>query len=202
MIRSRTSIILALVLTGGLGALAQSANPVPGPADYASFSRFVTERNIFDPNRQPHYTSGRPTTRPRTHSSSAPAFTLVGTMAYEKGMFAFFSGNSEELKQVLPVAGSIAGYTVADISYGHVTLETTNTSTNGNGRLELKVGDVMREESGKWQQAGAGDIVVDSSPDASGSTGAAGSPAAPGSSASPPNDILKRLMEQRAKENQ
>ena len=30
--------------------VAQS-NGVPGPTDYATFSRFITDRNIFDPNR-------------------------------------------------------------------------------------------------------------------------------------------------------
>ena len=43
----RTFIILALALTGGLGARAQSSNQVPGPTDYAAFSRFIAERNII-----------------------------------------------------------------------------------------------------------------------------------------------------------
>jgi hypothetical protein len=205
----RIQIILALMLTGGLGALAQSGNTVPGPTDYASFSRFITERNIFDPNRVPHYTSARPRVQSRSHSASAPAFTLVGTMAYEKGLFAFFSGNSDELKQALPVAGQIAGYTVADISYGRVILETTNATTNAMAsgmtnaiaKVELKVGDVMREENGKWQLAGAGEIVEDNSPAPSRSAETTSSAPAANPSASAPNDILKRLMEKREQEN-
>jgi len=199
----RTFIILALALTGVLGARAQSSNQVPGPADYAAFSRFITERNIFDPNRQPHFSGRRTVLRPRTHSPSAPAFSLVGTMAYEKGLFAFFNGNSDELRQALPVSGAIAGYTVADISYGHVTLETTNAATNIAAKVELKVGDVMREENGEWHFAGAGDIAPAFGPDSgspppatSGSTPAAGVPV------SEPNDILKRLMQKREQENQ
>mgnify|MGYP001549677310 CR=1 FL=1 len=199
----RIYIILALALAGGSGARAQSSGNVPGPADYASFSRFITERNIFDPNRVPHYTSTRPHVRPRTHSPSAPAFTLVGTMAYEKGLFAFFNGNSDELRQALPVTGQIAGYTVADIAYGRVTLETTNTATNATAKVELKVGDVMREENGRWQFAGAGDIVMDNSPAPDSSTPESASPAPAASpAAGEPNDILKRLMQKREQENQ
>ena len=48
------SRLLALALSGGHAAFAQS-NGVPGPQDYAAFSHFITDRNIFDPNRVPHY---------------------------------------------------------------------------------------------------------------------------------------------------
>lgn len=200
----RTFIILALALTGSLGARAQSSNQVPDPTDYAAFSRFIAERNIFDPNRQPHFSNRPQASRTHTHSPSAPAFSLVGTMAYEKGYFAFFNGNSDELRQALPVSGTIAGYTVADISYGHVTLETTNAATNATGKVELKVGDVMREENGQWQFAGAGDISTGSRSVSSSSTPATSSSStpAPSSSASEPNDILKRLMQKREQENQ
>ncbi len=46
-------LALALALLNGLFAGAQS-NGVPGPTAYSSFSRFITERNIFDPNRYAH----------------------------------------------------------------------------------------------------------------------------------------------------
>ena len=52
-------IIIILALAAGLGALAQSSSKVPGAKDYSAFTRFVTERNIFYPNRKPHYTSSR-----------------------------------------------------------------------------------------------------------------------------------------------
>ena len=32
---------------------------------------------------------------------NTPTFTLVGTMSYEKGMFAFFDGNQSNLRKVL-----------------------------------------------------------------------------------------------------
>jgi hypothetical protein len=188
-------------------AAAQSSNNVPSETDYASFSRFVTERNIFDPSRQPHYTStSNHSVRHThvTHSSSAPAFSLVGTMAYEKGLFAFFSGNNDELKQVLPASGKIAGYTVTEITSDHVTL----LSADQKEKLELKIGDVMRQENGKWELSGPGDVPSGNSSaspsDAGGkeNSGNGSSASATPPSAGEPNDVLKRLMEKREKENQ
>ena len=192
--RLGVGILLAL-LAGGTFATAQTNKNIPGPADYAAFSQFVTDRNIFDPSRQPHFSGSTARTRTRTRtrtSSSAPAFTLVGTMSYEKGMFAFFSGTDAELKQVLPVSGKIAVYTVTAIAPGRVRLE----SADKKQTLELKVGDVVRQENGGWQSAGAGEpgaVATENSDD----SGAASAPA----SASAPNDILKRLMEKREQEN-
>jgi hypothetical protein len=198
----RTTIFLTLALASGFGAFAQTSNRVPSATDYASFSRFVTDRNIFDPNRQPHYTSSRPRTRTssRSHSSSAPAFTLVGTMSYEKGLFAFFSGNNEDLKKVLPVAQKIAGYTLTQITPGRVTLE----STDSKEKLQLQVGDVMRQEGGKWAWSGAGEVPAGDSTSTAEPASAASSdsPAATISPASEPNDVLRKLMEKRAKESQ
>jgi hypothetical protein len=198
----RIKNILALALAGGLSAFAQTnGNQTPGPTDYAQFSRFVAARNIFDPNRQPHYTSSRPRTRTtRMHSPSTPAFTFVGTMSYEKGLFAFFSGNSDELKQVLPVGQKIAGYTVTQVSPGRVTLAAADKKEN----LQLRIGDVMRQENGKWELSGSGEVPAGdstSTPEAA-SAASDDSPAAASSPASEPNDILKKLMEKRAKESQ
>jgi hypothetical protein len=46
-------LLLSFALADGSLAVAQS-NPVPGGTDYARFSQFISERNIFDPNRFPH----------------------------------------------------------------------------------------------------------------------------------------------------
>src|ERR1017187_1186083 len=117
--------VLALALANGFLAAAQS-NGVPGPTAYSAFSSFITARNIFDPSR---FSRGSRPARPyRTQQQqrSAPAFTLVGTMSYEKGMFAFFDGNNSDLRKVLYQSdtNSIAGYTVAEISLTGVKLQT------------------------------------------------------------------------------
>ena len=86
MKRTRTKIFLlaALAVAGNFSASAQSSNGVPGDQDYAKFASFVTDRNIFDPNRYPHNsrTSTRrttTTTRRTTRSAGTPFVALVGT---------------------------------------------------------------------------------------------------------------------------
>jgi hypothetical protein len=201
---SKIFLALAAVLAGGTGAFAQS-NGVPDATNYVQFSRFVTDRNIFDPNRTPHYypSNTRPRTRTRTRSNAAPGIMLVGTMSYEKGLFAFFNGNNADLKKALRVADKIADYTVTDISPGRVKLE----SADKKQQLELKVGDGLRQENGKWVFSGAGELPAgtSSTETTSAASGAGssetGAPATP-SSATEPNDVLKRLMQLREKENQ
>jgi hypothetical protein len=187
---------LALALTNVYWATAQSNN-LPGPADYAQFSRFITERNIFDPNRYSHSSSGAAAYRPKV-SRSAPAFTLVGTMHYEKGMFAFFDGNNSDLRKVLyeSDSNSIAGYTVAEITLIGVKLQTAEKKQT----VQMKIGDMMRQEGSEWRLADSGGLF-ESEPDStaaveSSSTDASAAP----SSASAPNDILKKLMQQREQE--
>jgi hypothetical protein len=193
-------LALAAMLAGGVGAFAQS-NGVPGATEYTKFSQFVTDRNIFDPNRVPHYyPTGRVRPqRTRTRSNSAPALTLVGTMSYEKGLFAFFNGNSSDLKKALQVAEKIAGYTIVEISPNRVKLETSDK----NHQFEMKVGDAMQQVSGKWVFAGAGELPGETG--ATGATESSGSgnstPASP-ASVGEPNEILKRLMQLKEKENQ
>jgi hypothetical protein len=190
-------LVLALALVNGLFAGAQT-NGVPGPTAYSSFSGFVTERNIFDPNRYPHSSSTRSTYRPRV-SRSAPAFTLVGTMSYEKGMFAFFDGNNSDLRKVLyqSDSNSIAGYTVTEITLAGVKLQTTDKKQT----VQMKIGEMMRQEGSEWQLAGPGELPASTAestaPTVEGSNSDAGS--APGS-AGEPNDVLKKLMQKREQE--
>lgn len=201
---TRTKIILLLALAGALApgffAGAQSNN-IPGDADYNAFSQFITQRNIFDPSRYPkEIHSSRP--RTRVHSY-APAFTLTGTMTYEKGVFAFFNGNNEELKKVLQVNGAIAGYSVTDITTSGVTLRGADKKD-----LTLHLGDQMRQENNGWelvqlgdQTAGSGTAESSTSPNGN-STGGSDNPAPAAPSASLGNsDVLKRLMQLREQEN-
>jgi len=197
---SKIYLALAAVLAGGAGVFAQS-NGVPGDTDYPKFSQFVTDRNIFDPARQPHYYSSssyHPRPRPGVRNL-APALTLVGTMSYEKGLFAFFNGNSSDLKKALQVGDKIADYTVVDISPNRVKLETADKKK----QFEMKVGDAMRQENGRWVFAEAGDLSSEPGPtETTGSSNSENPTPATPASANQPNDVLKRLMELREKENQ
>jgi hypothetical protein len=189
------ALLLALLLAGG-PARAQS-NDIPGETDYGAFSRFITQRNIFDPNRYPHesHTYQRTVSRP---SNSAPAFTLVGTMSYAKGNFAFFSGNGDDFKKILPVSGTIAGYTVKEITLTQAILQGPD-KTN----LQMNIGDQLRQENNGWQLAVATDV---SAPAAAGADDSTNSGASTDSSMVAPSpslgssDILKRMMEAKAKE--
>ncbi len=189
-------LALALALVNGLFAGAQS-NGVPGPTAYSSFSRFITERNIFDPNRYAH-NAARPYQSARTIHST-PTFTLVGTMSYEKGMFAFFDGNNSDLRKVLfqSDSNSIAGYTVVEITLAGVKLQTADKKQT----VQMKIGEMMRLEAKEWHPAGRGELAANTAESAAsaveGSSPDAG--AAP-ASAGEPNDILKKLMQQREQE--
>jgi len=195
-----SQVALLLLLGSATFACAQT-NGVPGPTDYAKFSSFVTDRNIFDPNRQPHSYSPSSRPRVRTHprtSTETPGAVLVGTMSYEKGWFAFFNGNSDDLKKALRVGEKITDYTVVAVSAAGVRLE----SEDKKEQLDLKVGDGLRQEGGKWVFAAAGEVT------ANGATShAVGTSESKPDSSTPPsanegNDILKRLMQLREKENQ
>ena len=197
--RMKIILIAALALANGFFAGAQS-NGVPGDTDYARFSQFITDRNIFDPNRYPRNSRPRTTyTRPRIRTAGAPEFTLVGTMNYRKGMFVFFDGNNSDLRKVLEVGGSIAGYTVEAVTPASVKLLGADKK-----EIEMKPGDQMRQEEGNWQLAGQvalpGSGAVTQTENSENSTASADAqPVAP-SPGLGANDVLKRLMQQREQE--
>jgi hypothetical protein len=192
--------VLALALASGFFAAAQS-NGVPGPTDYGRFSEFITGRNIFDPGRYSHAPGIRPPFQPTRINRSAPSFTLVGTMSYEKGMFAFFDGNNYNLRKVLyqSDSNSIAGFTVAEITLVGVKLQTADKKQT----VQMKIGEMMRQEGNNWQLAGQGGLFAGTSAGESAAPAAGGS--SPDTSAAPSpaleaNDVLKKLMQQREKE--
>jgi hypothetical protein len=195
--------VLALALANGCLAEAQM-NTVPGPTDYARFSSFITTRNIFDPNRYAHNSTTPRRFVPTRINRSAPTFSLVGTMSYEKGMFAFFDGNQSYLRKVLYQSDTndIAGFTVTEITLAGVTLQTADKKQT----LQLKIGDAMRQEGTSWQlAAGQGGFFAGSSsgesaaPVSADSSGGSEASAAP-SAALEGNDVLKKLMQQREQE--
>ena len=194
--------VLALALANGFYAAAQ-LNGVPGPTDYGRFSSFITERNIFDPGRFSHDPN-----RPRSvftprQRQNAPAFTLVGTMSYEKGMFAFFDGNQFNLRKVLyqSESNNIAGFTMTEITLTGVKLQTADKKQT----VQLKIGEGMRQLGSSWQLAsGQGGLFSGSnsgeSAAPSSSDGSSPEAAAAPSAAIEGNDVLKKLMQQREQE--
>jgi hypothetical protein len=155
--------------------------------DYAAFKDIV-DRNIFDPNRFP-----RRGPRLGTPPKSFDSLTLVGTMTYEKGTFAFFDGTSSEYKKALRLADVIAGYKVTNISPNGVKL------ASGTNQLELSVGaQLRREENGPWRPSSQ--LTSYAPTPASTSTNAAATAGSDTASAGAQSDIIKRLMQKREKE--
>ena len=118
-------------------------------------------------------------------------------MSYEKGRFAVFDGTSSDYHKVLEPGGSIAGYTVTEITPAAVKLQGADKSQT----LQLRIGDLMQRVGSAWQPAGQGELP-EGTPDSAALATGGSSPeaAAAPSAAGEPNDILKRLMQQREQE--
>jgi hypothetical protein len=157
--------------------------------DYSAF-KVIVDRNIFDPNRYPHR-PGEPRVRPTP--KTVDSLTLVGTMTYEKGTFAFFDGTSSDYKKALKLNDVVAGYKVTNIAPNSVKLAA------GTNDLELKVGmQLRREEDGPWLLTGqAGSYTAAPT---STSTNAAASTSPDAASGGAESDIIKKLMQRREKE--
>jgi hypothetical protein len=165
-------------------------NTGPASLDYSSF-RLVADRNIFDPNRRPHII--RQPDQPIYHPRDGDYFTLVGTMSYEEGTFAFFNGSSSQYQASMKCGGIIGGYKVAAIDSDDVKL------SQGTNEIALRIGMQMRrEQDGTWTKSDAPSSYTVSSFEP---TPASTSSSAPGDASSgPENEVLKRLMEKREKE--
>jgi hypothetical protein len=183
---SPLAIFLSL-FTVTITASAQQTNTNTTAASRLEYSNFriIAERNIFNPNR----TSRTRSTQRDDRQPRADTFSLVGTMIYEKGTFAFFDGTGSDYKQVLEPDGKIAGYVVKEILPHSVKLE------SGGKVVEMKVGAQMRKEDNGWRLLAQPEWT----PPPTDTTTAANSeaPADPGLEQ---NDVLKKLMQQREQE--
>ncbi len=151
-------LIAGLALVVGFSAAAQSTNnsapmitapsllprvePPSQGSDETAF-QVITEQNIFNANR-----SGGKVVLPSQRPARIEYFTLVGTMAYEKGAFAFFEGSNSEFTKVMKANGVIAGHKLMDIYASSVKIEADGKE------IELPVGSQMRrEDEGTWHLA-------------------------------------------------
>jgi hypothetical protein len=177
-------------------ASAQAASPestssAPTSANFASF-KVISDRNIFDPNRTPRRAgTGGPARRPKTVES----FSLVGTMSYEKGDFAFFDGTSSNFRKALKANDSIAGYKIVHVGANTVKL------SSGQKQVELKIGSQLRrEEEGEWTVSNQAATYANTPATSSSSTTKTGGETGSGVATGADNDVLKRLMQRREKE--
>jgi hypothetical protein len=171
-------------------AAAQTTN-APAATNYSSF-QIIVERNIFDPNRYaraPH-SRGRPT------SPSAPYFSLVGTMSSRNGMLAFFDGNDSDYRKVISPDGTIAGYKVVEITLRGVKLKAA-----GKPVEKMKVGAQMRQEGkDEWKLVGSDELSAATDGNEAPATDETPATATASGAGSEPNDVLKKLMQQREQE--
>ena len=135
---------VAVAMFGAAQTIQGQSTNAPARLTYDSF-RTVSDRNIFNPNRFARG-SGRTTQRTAaTPASRVESFSLVGIMAYEKGVFAFFDGTKSDYKQALQAEGAIGEYKVIRVTSEHVMLAA------GTNTFDLKVGMQMRrEDEGDW----------------------------------------------------
>jgi hypothetical protein len=165
-------------------------NTGPASLDYAAF-RIIVERNIFDPNRYPARPAGGPVRPP----ARVDSLSLVGTMSYDKGTFAFFDGTSSDYKKALKRTDVIAGYKVTNITSSSVTLAA------GTNELKLAVGmQLRREEEGPWRLSGGSGSYAATPTSTSTSTNAVGATNPDSTSGAAESEIIKRLMQKRQQE--
>jgi hypothetical protein len=184
-------LVIAATLAAGPVAVAQDSAPA-GPPSLQSFNIIVTN-NIFDPNRRPGRTY-RP--GPSYRPQRVEGFTLVGTMSYQSGTYAFFDGTSYDYRKSVKASDTIAGYKVTEITHDAIKLAAAS-----NQPVTMRVGMQMRRENGgPWSLKAQAESFASSTPSPSSSTtSSAGSPAP--SLPAGTDDVIRRLMLKRAQES-
>ncbi|HXJ56791.1 MAG TPA: hypothetical protein VNU68_09015 [Verrucomicrobiae bacterium] len=155
-----------------------------GPRREFSAFRLITERNIFNPHRSEPGESRRTESRGPERRVHRDSFSLLGTMSYEKGRFAFFDGSNSDYRKVLQPAESIAGFKIAAVAPTCVKLETTNGQV-----IDLCVGmQLSKQEEEDWRLSEPAAASTNSSTSETGTNGGAS------------DDVIKRLLQRREQE--
>jgi hypothetical protein len=193
--------VFVLSITIAISARAQQTNSPTAAStnratrqDFSSF-KIISDRNIFNSGR-----SGRPSRSgggEPSRQAKVDSFSLVGTLSYEKGWFAFFDGTGSEYKKVLKRDGAIAGYKVIDISPAQVKLKVDDKE------IEMRVGTQMRrQDEGEWQLVAQTGSYATASKGSSSPRRASSGSDADSASSGDESDVLKRMMQKReAEEN-
>ena len=180
-----------LIATALLPLVTRGAESAKGYDAY----KLVRTRNIFDPNRKAvRIEAPRPSGPARPRSST---FTLTGTMVREGRSLAFFSGSRSEFSKVISIGDSVANFKIIAIEPSQVELE------HEGKKMTLAIGKPFQIE-GK-----PGDPVeaepAEETPAAGNATDGTAAPAPVAPAAAPAggdakSEILRKMMERRAKE--
>lgn len=165
-----------------------------GTPDLSAF-RIIVDRNIFNASRS----GGRPNpVRASRRPARVETLALVGTLEVGTNRIAFFDGSDRQFRQAARPGDRVAGLTVEAIHFDKVyVMQDTQ-------RWELPVGRALRrEDEGEWRLAEAVGLAAaePSGPVELGNGGgstAASPPAVSGEAA----EVLRKLMERRAREEQ
>jgi hypothetical protein len=189
----RVFLLIAAVALAALSLDIAAADPeVPRTTpqqqrDFASF-RIIAERNIFNPNRSARQQTRSSRTDTRRPAARVDSFTFVGTINYEKGVFAFFDSPSADFRKVIQQGSRIAGLELTEVDDYAVKL------SSGTNTFDLRIGMQMRrEEEGQWRLASSGEPAPTQSAVEASESGSE-------ASSSGVSDILKRLMQKREQE--
>lgn len=196
----------APIVTRGPGTSATAKSNATPTLSFDSFN-LIAVRNIFNQSRTPRRGGGQATSRP-TIRVRVESIALVGTMIYEKGNFAFFDGSNSQYRKTLKPGDSIGAYKLTEVGPNQVKL------SDDKQEWALKVGqELRRENEGEWilgARSSAG--MVASSESASTSTNSStdasaaadsepdAADAAPIPDTGAVSDVIRRMMEARAKE--
>ena len=186
--------------TNSSGGSSTNAGPSrEGPTDFSAVARTISDRNIFDPERQPRTPGAPRRVAPKpTVRADAPEFGLVGVMNYSRGAFAFFDGNTSDYRKAVQANGTIAGHAVTEIHQNSVKL-----SAGTNAPIELKIGSRIRKNSdGVWESATGSTTAFNPVKSSDSGSSSEGSESGASSSGSSPaeDEILKRLLKKREQE--
>ena len=185
LLLTKTGWLFAAEATNSTARSAEVTNST-SRSEYKAF-QIISDRNIFNPNRSPRSArNGRESAKPVKTES----FSLVGTMSYDKGRFAFFDGSSSQFRKVLKCSDTIAGYKITEIGANRVKLKGTNQE------IELNIGAQMKkQDEGDWSLAGRAAKTTNSI-----TTAVSPETAEAGSSSGDDDEILKKLMQKREQE--
>lgn len=152
--------------------------------------KLIKTRNIFDPNRRASRSDAPRESRSTSRITRANTLSLTGTMTTDGRTLAFFGGSRSEFSKVIGVGDTVADFKVKTILPNQVELDRDGKVT------VLAVGKLLTLE-------GTTEIVTD--PAAPTDAPAGAEPAEASATAEPApttdkNEILRRMMERRAKE--
>ena len=168
------------------------ANTEP-PAKSEGFEGFknVRGKNIFDPSRRGLRIETAASTSMAPPSSRGRTLALTGTMVTDGKALAFFGGSAAEGSRVISAGNSVAGYKLTAITPTQVSLEHEGKS------VTLEVGKQISFEGASGAPTAGGPIVEAAAEPSGDATGTPSIPGVAGDKA----EILRRMMERRAKEN-